>query len=187
VKRIKVYDDAPIVVKMVSDLLLRLGHKVVDQDYDLVITDMEMGAISGLDILHQEADAIPVVVMTGRSDFSAQKAIELGFDQFLAKPITIDSLREVVGDGESLSDLFADNSKEIMRLFLTSSKENMAILQQALSKGDFEQAQAVCHKMYPLFAQLGYPAQELGKMDAHRSGPYKGWQEDVKKIVSIKL
>jgi len=148
---------------------------------------MEMGAISGLDILHQVAGAVPVVLMTGRGDFSAQRAKELGFDHFLAKPITLDSLREVVGDGESLSDFYADNSEEIMHLFLTSSKENMAILQQALADDNFEHAQAVCHKMYPVFAQMGYPAQELGNMDAHRSGPYQGWQEDVKKIVSIKL
>ena len=187
VKKIKVYDDDPIVVKMVSDLLIRLGHKVVEQDYDLVITDMEMGAISGLDILHQVAGAVPVVMMTGRADFTAQKAMELGFDHFLAKPITISSLREIVGDGESLSDFFADNSEEIMLLFQTSSRENMVILQQALDDDNFEQAQAICHKMYPVFAQMGYPSQELGKMDAHRSGPYKGWQVDVKKIVSIKL
>ena len=183
-KKIKVFDDDPVVVKMVSDMLLSLGHKVVDNDYDLILTDMEMGDISGLDILHQ-AGAIPVVVMTGRAGFSSQKANELGFDQFLAKPFTIEMLREVIGEGESLDDFLGDDRDEIMALFHASIVENCAILRQALAGNNFKQAQATCHKMFPMFAQLGYPTGELRKIDAHRSGEYIGWQEDVEKINSI--
>jgi len=181
-KKIKVYDDDPVNVKMVSDMLLRLGHKVVDDDYDLIITDMEMGDISGLDIL-RNANGIPVVVMTGSADFSTQKAKELGFDGFLIKPFTIESLREIVGDGETLDDFLGDNRDEIMALFRASIEENFSILRQALADNNFKQAQATCHKMFPMFAQLGYPTEELRKMDAHRSGEYDGWQKDVEKIV----
>jgi signal transduction histidine kinase len=187
VKRITVYDDEPVIVKMVSDMLLRLGHKVVDHDYDLILTDMEMGDISGLDILQQAAGAVPVVVMTGRADFSTQKATELGFDQFLAKPFTIESLREIVGDGEPLNDFFGDNREEILQLFRTSAEDNFLILKQALVDNDFKQAQSTCHKMFPMFAQMGYPTDELRKMDAHRDKEYEGWQEDVQRVVGIRL
>ena len=184
-KKIKIYDDDPVVVKMVSDMLLRLGHKVVDTDYDLILTDMEMGDISGLDILNR-AEGVPVVVMTGRADFSAQQASKLGFDQFLAKPFTIESLREIAGVGEQgIDDFFGDNRDEIMELFRASAVENFSILRQALAGNDFKQAQATCHKMFPMFAQMGYPTGELRKMDAQRNREYEGWQEDVEKICAM--
>ncbi|MCL2131314.1 MAG: ATP-binding protein [Lentimicrobiaceae bacterium] len=185
VKRIKVYDDEPVVVKLVSDMLLRLGHKVVDADYDLILTDMEMGTVSGLDILHEAADAVPVVLMTGHADFSTQKAIELGFDGFLAKPISMESLREMVGNGETLEDFLGEDSEEIRRIFLISVEENFSLLRQALADNDFKQAQAVCHKMFPMFAQMGYPAEELRKIDARRNHAYEGWREDVEKILGL--
>ena len=187
-KKIKIYDDDPVVVRMLSDMLLRLGHQVVgnDNDCDLIITDMEMGDISGLDILHS-AGAVPVVVMTGRADFSTQKANELGFDGFLAKPFTIDDLREIAGESDTLDDFLGDNRDEIMALFRTSTEENFSILRQALADNNFKQAQATCHKMFPMFAQMGYPVEELRRMDAHRSGEYDGWQGDIGKILSIKV
>ena len=186
IKRIMIYDDDPFVVKMLSDMLLRLGHKVVDSDCDLIITDMEMGDISGLDILHN-AGAVPVVVMTGQSDFSTQKASGLGFDGFLAKPFTINDLREIAGEGDTFDDLLEDNRDEIMALFRTSTIENFSILRQTLIDNNFKQAQATCHKMFPMFAQMKFPTEELRTMDAHRNGEYEGWQEDVEKILSIKI
>jgi signal transduction histidine kinase/CheY-like chemotaxis protein len=186
IKKIKVYDDDAVVVKVVSDMLLRLGHKVVDADCDLIITDMEMGAVSGLDILHQ-AGKIPVIVMTGRADFSTKKAIELGFDGFLAKPFTIESLREIVGDGEVLDDFLGDNREEIMQFFRLSVDENFSALKQTLADNDFKQAQFICHKIFPMFAQMGYPTEELRKMDIHRNREYYGWQQDVEKILAINI
>jgi len=184
VKRIKVYDDDPVVFKVVSDMLLRLGHKVVDTDYDLIITDMEMGAISGTDILRDAGD-IPVVMMTGSFDFSMQDAIELGFDGFLAKPFTIESLREIIGDGKILNDFLGEDREKIIQLFRASMEENFSILKQTLVDGDFERAQTICHKILPMFAQMGYPTEELRKMDAHRNNKYKGWKKDVEKIIDF--
>jgi signal transduction histidine kinase/CheY-like chemotaxis protein len=186
IKRIKIYDDDIAIIKVVSAMILKLGHKIVDEDYDLILTDMEMGNISGLDILHK-ANGIPVVLMTGSIDISTQKAIKLGFDGFLAKPFSIESLREIIGDGETLHDFMGENNEEIMRLFHTSAKKNFSILKQALADNNFEQAQAVCHKIFPIFAQMGYPTDELHKMDAHRNNEYKNWQKDVGKILSIKI
>ena len=188
-KRVVGYDDDPVTVKMVSGMLLRLGHKVVDndRDCDLVITDMEMGPISGLDILHKVSGAVPVVVMTGRADFSMQKAKDLGFDHFLPKPFTMESLREMVGEGELDDDLMGDDREEIITLFRNATQEHFLILKEALADNNFKQAQATCHKMYPMFAQLGYPTEALRKMDAHREHEYEGWQEDVERIVAIKI
>ena len=193
-KKIMIHDDDPAIVKVVSDMLVKLRHQVVDKDYDLILTDMEMGDNSGLDVLRQ-ANGIPVVVMTGHADFTTQEASALGFDRFLPKPFTIDSLREIVGEGEavgenkgageSFDDFFGDNRGEIMALFRSSTEENFSLLQQALIDNNFQQAQAICHKMFPMFAQTGQPVEDLRKMDAHRNNEYEGWQEDIKKILSI--
>jgi len=185
-KRITIYDDDPVIVKMLSDMLLRLGHQVVDTDCNLILTDMEMGDISGFEILHN-AGSVPVVVMTGRADFSTEKAKELGFDGFLAKPFTIESLREIAGEGEILDELLGDNRDEIMALFRVSIEENFSKLKQALADNNFKQAQYACHKMFPMFAQTGLPTEELRKMDAHRNNEYEVWREDVEKILSIKV
>lgn len=183
-KKITIYDDDPVVIKMLSDMLLKLGHQVVDTDCDLILTDMEMGDISGLDILHK-AGSVPVVVMTGRADFSIQKAKELGFDDFLAKPFTIESLREIAGVGNILDELLGDNGDEIMALFRSSTEMNFSTLRQALADNNFKQAQSTCHKIFPMFAQLGLPTEELRKIDAHRNHDYEGWRQDVEKILDI--
>ena len=181
-KKIKVYDDDPVVVKVVSDMILRLGHKIVDSDCDLIITDMDMGDTSGLDVL-KNAGKIPVILMSGHSCFSNQKALELGFNGFLQKPLTIESLREIIGDGEAFDDFMCDNREEIMELFRASTAENFAILRQALVENDFKKAQATCHKMFPMFAHMGYPVEELRKMDSCHNHEYENWHEDVEKIL----
>lgn len=186
VKRVRVYDDDPVMVNMVSGLLQQLGHTVVEARPDMILTDMEMGETSGLDILHK-AGGVPVVVMTGRADFSTQKAHELGFDGFLAKPFTVEALREMVGEGDVSDDLLGDDREAILSLFRTATADNFATLREALAADDFAKAQALCHKMYPMFAQLGYPAAELRKVDMHRDNPYAGWREDVEKILMIRV
>lgn len=186
-KRIVVHDDDPLVVSMVSDMLVRLGHEIVSRDCDVILTDMEMGEITGLDIL-ADAGEVPVVVMTGHSDFTAEKAREQGFSGFLPKPFTQDALREIFGEGDLFTDSFLDGDDEDIReMFRSSTVENFELLKQAINSQDFGKAQAVCHKMLPMFAQLGYPVAELRRMDAQRAREYEGWQADVEAILLIKV
>lgn len=186
-KKIAVYDDDPVVVNMVCSMLMQLGHEVVADDYEVVLTDFEMGEISGLDIL-ASAGNVPVIVMTGHSDFTAEKANAFGFDGFLQKPFTLDALREIFGEGENTtSDFFEEDDEEIMEIFRTSTVESFGLLRLMLNDLDFNGAQAICHKMLPMFVLLGYPADELRRMDARRGNAYEGWQADVEAILSIKV
>lgn len=186
-KKIAVHDDDPVVALMVRDMLTRLGHKVVENDYDVILTDLEMGELSGLDILAL-AGNISVIVMTGHSDFTAEKAAQLGFNGFLQKPFTMESLREMFGEGETINDSFLEeDDEEIRELFRTSTAENYGILKQALADADFNKAQAICHKMLPMFVLLGYPTEALRRMDAQRGRVYEGWQKDAETILSIKV
>lgn len=186
-KKIAIHDDDPVVAEMARNMLTRLGHKIVDEDYDVILTDMDMGELSGNDIL-ASAGNIPVIVMTGHSDFTIEKALQLGFAGFLQKPFNLESLREIFGGGESSNDSFLEEEdEEIMELFRTSTAENYAMLRQTLADADFNKAQATCHKMLPMFGFLGYPTDALLRMDAHRGNAYEGWEKDVETILTIKI
>ncbi|HJV77083.1 MAG TPA: hybrid sensor histidine kinase/response regulator [Paludibacter sp.] len=186
-KKIIVYDDDAVVAKMACDMLIRLGHKIVEYDCDMILTDMEMGKLSGLDVL-SSAGGVPVIVMTGHSDFTAEKAAQLGFDGFLPKPFTMEALREIIGEGEIANESFLeDDDEEIREMFRTSTAENYRLLKKTLAENDFDRAQAICHKMLPMFVLLDYPAEALQQLDARRGNAYEGWQHDVETILSIKV
>lgn len=186
-KRIKVVEDDPLMHEMACVMLRNLGHEVVEAGYEMVLTDMEMGDISGLDILAGERN-IPVVLMTGSSDLNREKALQLGFAGFIAKPFTLKELKNVFGKAIPLDeDSFFINDDEVMQLFRTSTSENQQLLQQALQDKDFASAQAICHKMLPMMAQLGNPTEALAKMDKSRGKEYEGWEKDVSVILAIRV
>ncbi|MEE8483804.1 MAG: PAS domain-containing protein [Nitrospinota bacterium] len=65
----------------------------------LIITDMMMPVMDGLEFIENlknnpKTDSIPVVVLSGHDDGEfREKAIKTGADDFLIKPLTLDSLR----------------------------------------------------------------------------------------------
>jgi len=211
-KRVLVIDDDRTILSLLKDMLTKLGHSVdvchapIEcnryiariSNYDVVITDMEMGEISGKDVLAQvknNSALMPVIIMTGRSDFHNIKAAEYGFDGYLAKPVGLNSLALLLGSKTnkpaaltSLEEMF-DNDREAIRqildIFLQSTTENIDALNTAIANNDFNTAQQFCHKMLPMFLQLGITnvANLLKKMDAARGKEYPQWQEDVKAII----
>lgn len=93
-RRIVVFDDEPDVVKAVSDMLVSIGICIDEDDYDCILTDMDMCGITGLDVL-ASAGGIPVVLMSGRGDITEEIAIKDGFAAFIPKPVTVDKLKAV--------------------------------------------------------------------------------------------
>lgn len=86
----------PVVVndsREVPDLLAR-------ERVDLVLLDMDMPGLSGLDILRQIRDdglSIPVIILTGVSDVDlAVRAMKLGAFDYLTKPADDDKLLETI-------------------------------------------------------------------------------------------
>ncbi len=73
-------------------------------DFDLVVTDINMPDINGLELLsfvrsNERFQAIPVVIVsTEGSDRDRDKGLELGADAYLVKPFEPELLREVVAD-----------------------------------------------------------------------------------------
>jgi DNA-binding NtrC family response regulator len=111
--RILVIDDEPTVCKSVSKILTPEGFdvdmetepkeglvKAVSGAYDLVITDIKMPGISGIDILRIVKEESPwtcVIVITGYSTVSsAVEAMKEGAFDYVPKPFTPDELSLVV-------------------------------------------------------------------------------------------
>lgn len=67
-----------------------------DTFYDLVITDLTMEGIDGVDILKATRKVAPltaVIIITGYDDSNpAREAIRLGVDDFLVKPFEVEEL-----------------------------------------------------------------------------------------------
>ncbi len=205
-KKILLVDDDPTLLAMLTDMLVKLGHTVEKYDhpaafniscgeYDMVITDMEMGTVSGTDILKKiRTDGVKttVVVMTGRGDYSEAKACEAGFDAYLPKPFTMQALERLTGVADSgyavdlekvpatngfamLEEMFDGDRQaiaEVLDVFVNTTTDNIQTLRQAVANDDFKQVQALCHKMLPMFMQVDAPAncvEFLQYMDAARN------------------
>jgi two-component system chemotaxis response regulator CheY len=74
------------------------------EDFDLVVTDINMPDINGLELLsfvrgNERFRSIPVVIVsTEGSERDRDKGLELGADAYLVKPFDPSALREVVAD-----------------------------------------------------------------------------------------
>ena len=111
---ILVIDDDNTLLSVIDNMLHRLGHQAIPcrsmndldnalqqiQDYDYILTDREMGAVTGNDVLFliKEVDPQkPIILMTGRIEYTTEKAKEEGFDGFLQKPFNLKQLENLFG------------------------------------------------------------------------------------------
>lgn len=204
--RISVIDDDAVLLSVAGEMLTALGHTVSTVSRmeeigtcDIILADMEMGAFTGLDVLKNAGDT-PVVIMTARSGFTGEEAVSLGFAAYIPKPFTIYSLERVFGRVKApsapveseevpphLKVLFGEDveaMRETLEVFRIATEMNLASLREALENNDYLTARGLCHKMLPMFAQLGYAetAGILRKVDMHLNEEYGGWQADVEKI-----
>lgn len=67
---------------------------------DLLITDIRMPVLGGLELVDRIRRTNPdlrIVIVSGYSEFEyARRAIELGVDEYIVKPVDIESLRETL-------------------------------------------------------------------------------------------
>ena len=114
-ERILLIDDEEQIIDIEQQILERLGYQVTPKTdseealaeftaqpdlYDLVITDMTMPKITG-DLLAQKLmdikPDIPVILCTGFNEtITEEKALALGIDKFVMKPIIKDDLADAI-------------------------------------------------------------------------------------------
>ena len=122
VRRVLIIDDEPAVLRVLGLLLERHGFAVAsasnardgltmlaEKGFDVVLTDIIMPELSGLDFLkelRQHDLDVPVILMTaGATLDSALDAIEYGAQQYLLKPVEPEALVHSVGRAAALGEL----------------------------------------------------------------------------------
>ena len=170
--------------------------------YDLILTDREMGAFSGLDVLKKVKEINKdkkVVLMTARSEYNKDIAIEKGFDDYLRKPFSIRELASLLdtnfhsetknnsryqNDFPDLCSMFDndDDIKDILNTFVESTANNIVSFNEIIDSDNFSEAVKLCHKMRPMFVQLNQNecADFLLKMDMLRGkdeSSFPEWKE----------
>ena len=114
--RVLVAEDHPINQKLVGVLLARMGcqtcfcengllavEQVQQQDFDLVLMDVNMPVMDGLTAIRRirampgDVARVPIVVLTADVMNEARdRAMAAGADAFVSKPVNLDQLRGIV-------------------------------------------------------------------------------------------
>jgi DNA-binding NtrC family response regulator len=106
-------DDEPIVGKRLKPALAKIGcnvevfedprqalDRIHQKTFDIVVTDIRMDGIDGLEILEHVLRKSPrtkVIMITGYAMMAvAREAMEKGAYDFISKPFTPDDLRKVI-------------------------------------------------------------------------------------------
>jgi len=114
-ERILFVDDEEYIVLMTQQILERLGYQVTSRtssvealaafkakpdEYDLVITDMTMPNMTGVELaprLREIKSDIPIIICTGFSDMvDEDKAKAIGIREYVMKPIVIEEIARTI-------------------------------------------------------------------------------------------
>ena len=220
---ILIIDDDNTLLSVIDTMLHRLGHQAIPcrsmsdldnalqqiQEYDYILTDREMGAVTGNDILFlvKEVDPNkPVILMTARMEYTTDMAKSEGFYGFLQKPFNLKQLENFFGsvtlseneaetaypDFPAFSEMMG-NDKEamtgILRVFVQSTADDLVSMNTLIERSDFIEMQHLCHKMLPMFTQLERDTTFLAKMNAMRGkneteADYPNWKEDATQFMA---
>ena len=220
---ILVFDDDNTLLSVIDSMLHRLGHQAIPcrsmndfdnamqqlDQYDYILTDREMGAVTGNDILYlvKEIDINkPVILMTGRIEYTTEKAKEEGFYGFLQKPFNLRQLENLFGsvvstesgteiafpDFPAFSEMMGNDKEamtDILSVFVQSTADDMVLMNNLIEQEDFVGMQGLCHKMLPMFTQLERDTTFLARMNAMRGKgetetDYPTWKDDATQFMA---
>ena len=133
--RILLLDDEPAILRMIGRVLERKGYQITavshgqtaidlisTKGFDLVLTDMLMAPIDGLEVLKKTKEISPdtmVIILTGHADLHfAVEALRLKADDFLIKP---------VDPGKLIFRVSACFEKSKLKRRIAESQENLAL------------------------------------------------------------
>lgn len=111
---ILVVDDEPIVGERLMTTLARDGHaveaftdpqealkRIETKSFDIVVTDIRMGEIDGLDVMTAVLNRSPrtkVIMITGYATLElARESLTKGAFDFIAKPFKLGEIRKTIG------------------------------------------------------------------------------------------
>lgn len=128
-KTILIIDDEPEIVELLTEFVKQLGHAVlsasnglqgleiaISQNPDLVISDINMPKMNGLEMLEKlkaTGSTTPVILFTAFSDTQKiRSAWKLGAFDFVEKPIDFGSLQKIIDKALAFGSNFQGNQGE---------------------------------------------------------------------------
>lgn len=156
-KRLLIIDDEEIVLKSCQRILRDSGYlidtasngeeglEMLDRaDYDLVVTDLMMPGMSGMDVLRtikENRIDVTVVIFTGFATAeTAREALKTGAFDYIPKPFTPEEFREVVSNAVNAKGDEEANMLDLMAIVSHELKSPVSVVQttaQTLAKGYF--------------------------------------------------
>lgn len=126
IEKILVVDDEMLVRDLIAEILKRKNLDVTvaengqmalsflkENNYDMVITDMKMPDLTGIDLLHKIKEIAPhtiVVVITAYGSIeNAVEAMRLGAFHYLIKPFSPDTIEAVLEKARDHASLLQEN------------------------------------------------------------------------------
>jgi DNA-binding NtrC family response regulator len=140
--QILLIDDEAIALSNLSHVLEREGYTVTackdgesglaamqSTRFDLVLTDLRMPGIDGMDVLRhirETTPEVPVIMITGHATLdSAVEAMKAGAHHYIAKPFRLDEAREVVRSALELGRIKRENMQLKERIEHISSRASI--------------------------------------------------------------
>ena len=115
----------PVSIKTFPSAESFLFHYSENKDYDILLLDVEMGALNGIELAKQiraQNSCVQIVFITGYPDFIAE-GYEVSALHYLMKPVKPEKLVEVLDRAADLRQkerpfLLVSSERETIRLFL---------------------------------------------------------------------
>lgn len=196
--RVLLIDDDKIQLNLTAAMLKQHGidavcceqlEQLIEQlrssVFDVLLTDIQMPAINGFDLVKllrasniPQAKTIPVIAVTARSEMDKAALHEHGFAGCLHKPFTVKELLLTVNEGQLSADeahitedmgtvginfsaltAYSEDDLEaaysIIHTFMEETGKNVERMQQALNEKEVDGIAAMAHKLLPLFTMIG--------------------------------
>lgn len=196
--RVLLIDDDKIQLSLTAAMLKQHGvdavcceqlEELIEQlrtsVFDVLLTDIQMPAINGFDLVKllrasniPQAKTIPVIAVTARSEMDKDALCEHGFAGCLHKPFTVKELLMIVNEGQlsadeahitedmvntginfsALTAYSGDDSEaaySIIQTFVEETKKNVERMRQAFVDKDTDGIAAMAHKLLPLLTLIG--------------------------------
>jgi len=147
--RILLVDDEPSILSVLSTLLKAEGYEVVsalggekardflrNERFDLMVSDIRMSPINGMDLLrqaHDEHPGMPVIMLTAYGSVeTAIEALKLGAFDYVTKPFKVDELLITVQRALDYSSALNENADLKAQLGTRYRLENIVAESQAM-------------------------------------------------------
>ena len=199
--RIAIVDDDVTVLRMTVEMLSKKNVQAVgcptvndlfdrmrQSDYDLIITDIKLGGMSGFDLLELLRDAhignsksVPLLAMTGRTERKAEDFINAGFSGCLLKPFSYAELTQAIANSVKEDTTFKipktdfttllhgeDDVNGMLNLLVEQTEAEINTLKSALETGDTKTIEFLQHKLETRWEILGIVKPMLRLRDALR-------------------